>query len=209
MSCKKSLLEPGHFEINVRRSRFVGDSARCECEEEAKSFIKSLSQRYASADHCCWAYRISLQGREIANYSDAGEPHGSAGKPILGAIESLELTDVVVVVTRYFGGTKLGVRGLIDAYGETAAGALRAGKLALYCPGLELVVEMTYSQWNDFIRLFGEDKDFSVRKVDYSERVFASLAVQEKNIERITGFLEDRRIFHKSGEELSFVSPLE
>ena len=79
-----------------------------ECEEEAKSFIKSLSQRYASADHCCWACRISLQGREIANYSDAGEPHGSAGKPILGAIESLELTDVVVVVTRYFGGTKLG-----------------------------------------------------------------------------------------------------
>jgi len=209
MGCSKSILETGNFEINVKRSRFIGSSQRCESEEEAKSFIRAVSQEHASASHSCWAYRISLPGREVANYSDAGEPHGSAGQPILGAIDRLELKDVVVVVTRYFGGVKLGIRGLIDAYGETALEALKAAKPVMFCPGLELIAEMAYSQWNDFTRLFREDRDFSLQKVDYTDKVVSVIAVRKDEVERIAGFFEERRISFRFGDELSFVSPVE
>ena len=209
MDCTKSLLETGSSEINIKKSKFIGFSKRCENEDEAKSLIKAVSQDHAGADHFCWAYRISLPGREVANYSDGGEPHGSAGQPILGSIFRLELTDVAVAVIRYFGGVKLGIRGLIDAYGETALKALRSGKPALFCPGVELAAEMSYSQWNDFSRLFVEGRDFSVRNVDYSDRVISTLAVRKENIDRVGYFFEERRILFEMGEELSFVSPVE
>jgi len=209
MGCSKSILETGYFEINVKRSRFIGSSRRCESEEEAKSFIKNVSQEHSSASHSCWAYRISLPGKEVANYSDAGEPHGSAGQPILGAIDSLELTNVVVVVTRYFGGVKLGIRGLIDAYGGTALESLKAAKPVTFRPGIELIGEMAYTQWNDFSRLFRENKDFSLQKVDYSDRVLCVIAVRKDEVERVTGFFEERRISFRFGDELNFVSPVE
>jgi putative IMPACT (imprinted ancient) family translation regulator len=82
MDCTKSLLEPGSSEINIKKAKFIGFSKRCENEDEAKSLIKAVSQDHAGADHFCWAYRISLPGREVANYSDGGEPHGLQGAKI-------------------------------------------------------------------------------------------------------------------------------
>jgi uncharacterized YigZ family protein len=107
----------------IRRSLFLGHVRRATTEEEARDHIRDISRQYADANHNCWAYRVGYPSvREY--YSDAGEPSGSAGKPILGAILRSGLTHVVVVVTRYFGGIKLGVRGLIDAYSGVATEAL-------------------------------------------------------------------------------------
>jgi uncharacterized YigZ family protein len=109
----------------IERSEFIAKVKRVEREDEAKDWIKAMKAEHRDASHNCSAYVIGVD-REHQFYDDNGEPHGTAGRPILGAIDSLELTNVAVVVTRYFGGKKLGVRGLIDAYGQVARDALVA-----------------------------------------------------------------------------------
>jgi uncharacterized YigZ family protein len=94
-------------------------------ESEARELIKKVSKETFDATHHCFAYKIKADEGEIVKCSDAGEPHGTAGSPILSAIESEELTDILVVVTRYFGGTKLGTGGLSRAYRQTAQAALK------------------------------------------------------------------------------------
>lgn len=117
-------------ELKVERSRFLAWVQEVSTEEEARAAISERQRLHREATHNCFAYRLGLPPREVVYYSDAGEPSGTAGRPILGAILSLGLTNVVVVVTRYFGGKKLGKRGLIEAYGEVARKALeKAGRV--------------------------------------------------------------------------------
>jgi len=202
MGSTRSLRERATFEINANRSRFIGSCTRVSDEENARAFVKEISSAFPDASHNCWAYRISSIGRELANYSDAGEPHGSAGMPILGAIDHLGLTDVIVVVTRYFGGIKLGVRGLIDAYGNTALETLKKAGIVDYCLGFELKLSLGYSQWNDFTRLLSEGKDYAAVSVDYAGDVSAVVVVLEENWSRVTGFLDERRIVYEKGSEI-------
>lgn len=111
-------------EIKIERSLFIGHAREVDSEAAAREFLAQIQAEHRRATHNCFAYRLGLGQQEITYYSDAGEPAGTAGRPILGAITSLGLTNVSVVVTRYFGGKKLGVRGLIDAYGLVARRAL-------------------------------------------------------------------------------------
>lgn len=108
------------FEQDIKKSRFLAVAAPVANEEEAKAFLQQHS--HAGANHNCWAWRMGQNYR----FNDDGEPSGTAGKPILQAIDGLELDNVVVVVTRWFGGILLGSGGLIRAYGGTAALCLRA-----------------------------------------------------------------------------------
>lgn len=211
MACTRSVARRGTFQVNVKRSKFIGTCQRCLDEESARTFIKEVCALYSSADHNCWAYKLSVPGRALSNYSDAGEPRGSAGLPILGAVERLELTDVTVVVTRYFGGTKLGMRGLIEAYGSTAEGSLKAGEIRLFCPGISLHIELSYSQWNDLTRLLREGADFKTMNVNYTDRVRATVAVREPagNSSDVVDFLEERRIRYVRGEEVEFSNPVQ
>ncbi len=117
-------------EETIKKSRFIGRVRIARSEEEARSVVKSLSEQYKNATHNCWAYRVGFP-RMKEYFSDDGEPAGTGGKPILGAILREELTNTVVVVTRYYGGIKLGVRGLIEAYGGSASAALREAGAAV------------------------------------------------------------------------------
>ncbi len=106
----------------IKGSRFIATAAPVPSEAAALAVVGEVEAEFSDARHHCWAFRLRAEGR--ARASDAGEPGGSAGRPILARIEGLELEDVVVVVSRYFGGTKLGVGGLIRAYGGAAGQAL-------------------------------------------------------------------------------------
>ena len=124
-------LEPQHnssCELKVKRSLFIADLSVCHDDGEARAFINVITAQHRDANHHCRAYVLS-NGTEYS--SDDGEPSGTAGKPILNAIKRAELVNVCVVVTRYFGGVKLGVRGLIDAYGQAADMAIElAGRVS-------------------------------------------------------------------------------
>lgn len=126
----RTLARPASAEPpKTKGSRFIGEAFPVRSEEEAMARLEAVRKREHAATHWCWAYRLGVEG-EAFRYSDDGEPSGSAGAPILRQIEARDLTNTLVVVTRYYGGTKLGTGGLVRAYGEAAALALDAAPVA-------------------------------------------------------------------------------
>lgn len=122
----------GEGKVTEKMSRFLAFARKVSTADEAKAVVKEYQNAYHDARHVCWAYMIGPQRAEW-QLNDNGEPSGTAGKPILGQINSKELTDVLVVVVRYFGGIKLGTPGLIAAYREAARLALEdAGKKEMH-----------------------------------------------------------------------------
>ena len=136
----QSLAANAEHEDEVKKSRFIARAASVDSAEAALVFVESVSE--PAATHNCWAYRIGQQYR----FSDDGEPGGTAGKPILGAIDRAELDGVVVVVTRYFGGTKLGAGGLARAYGGAAGSCLRYAEKRELVEMICLTVEANFDQ---------------------------------------------------------------
>ena len=120
----RTLSGPCRHEVDkVKGSRFLGLAAPARSEEEAQELLASARREFHDARHHCSAWRLGTGG-EVFRWSDDGEPSGSAGRPLLAALEGRELVDTAVVVVRWFGGTKLGVGGLVRAYGEAAAAVL-------------------------------------------------------------------------------------
>jgi uncharacterized YigZ family protein len=126
------------FEQTVKKSRFLATALPVETEEEAKAAIAAHGQ--AAANHNCWAWRVGAAYR----FSDDGEPGGTAGKPILAAIDGQSLDKALVIVTRWFGGILLGSGGLIRAYGGTAAACLKTAPLVEVKPSVEAVVRLEF-----------------------------------------------------------------
>lgn len=124
-----TLEKPGRFELKIKNSRFIGHAASANSKDVAEMIVESISKQYHDATHHCSAYRIGTGDRSIFRMNDANEPSGTAGRVILKAIDRRRLSDVVCVVTRYFGGTKLGTGGLSRAYGECAAGTLKNSEI--------------------------------------------------------------------------------
>jgi len=133
-----TLAEPAGYEEEIKKSRFVCYAARVDEVEEAALFLESVKD--PTATHNCWAYKIGQEYR----FSDDGEPGGTAGQPILRAIAGHGLDHVMVVVTRYFGGIKLGAGGLARAYGGVAAECLRRARKTEVVPLVRLRVEIPY-----------------------------------------------------------------
>lgn len=140
----KRLRESAKIEFVEKKSVFIGFSANVKNEEEALAIIKSKKKEYADATHNVYAYII---GDTIARYSDDNEPQGTAGMPVLNSIRMSGITDVLVVVTRYFGGILLGAGGLVRAYSTAASMALEAGGTALFEEYCVMNVKCSYSDY--------------------------------------------------------------
>ena len=139
-----TVTEPAQAAHKVQRSEFIAFLFPIKTPEEARELIGDHDKKYADATHNCFAYIIG-EDRQTQYYSDAGEPGGTAGKPILNALLRAELTNVLAIVTRYYGGVKLGVRGLIDAYGDTVRDAIASAKLEEFVQLCSLQIECDYS----------------------------------------------------------------
>ncbi|HEX2954630.1 MAG TPA: YigZ family protein [Bacillota bacterium] len=162
--------QEAHHEINIERSRFIGHAAFAATEAEVKAYIGKIRQEYADATHNCYAYRIGAGESPLTYYNDHGEPTGTAGKPILNAILQANLTQTVVVVTRYFGGKKLGVRGLIDAYHRTAAEVLSIAGKQLWIEGSEWRIELPYGLWQNLQRQIAAAEG-NILQTEYLEKI--------------------------------------
>ncbi|MBX3044947.1 MAG: YigZ family protein [Candidatus Kapabacteria bacterium] len=119
-----TIAEPANAEIKIKGSAFIANAFHASDINSAGETVKEIRAKYFDASHNCFAYRIGFDGNEY-RASDDGEPSGTAGKPILFMINKYELSDILVVVTRYFGGTKLGVGGLVRAYSDSAEAVLQ------------------------------------------------------------------------------------
>ncbi len=122
----RTIAQPSRVEIKVQGSRFIGEALTTLTVSEAQAALEAIRKREYDATHHCYAYRVGHEEAPQFKYSDDGEPNGTAGRPIYDAICGADVTDVLVVVTRYFGGTKLGTGGLAHAYAESAQLALKA-----------------------------------------------------------------------------------
>ncbi len=114
------------YPLIAKKSKFIASIAPISNEEEAKAFIRKIQDQHHRANHNCFAYRISADGGLIVNESDEGEPSGTAGKPMLYVLDKQNITNTVVVVTRYFGGIKLGKGGLVRNYSKAVSEIIKA-----------------------------------------------------------------------------------
>lgn len=137
--------------LTEKRSRFLAFALPIETATQARSIIKEFSKEYYDARHVCWAYMLGAERSEFLS-SDNGEPSGTAGKPILGQINSLGLTNLIVLVVRYFGGIKLGTPGLIAAYKESARLVLESSEIVERHETARISFTFPYLSMNDVMK---------------------------------------------------------
>ncbi|MBQ3446796.1 MAG: YigZ family protein [Synergistaceae bacterium] len=179
--------EPVTYEEKIKRSEFIANVSVCHDEEEARSFLNAIASQHRDATHNCRAYLLS-DGREY--YSDDGEPSGTAGRPILNAIKRSGLVNVMVVVTRYYGGVKLGVRGLIDAYGGTAEKALSMAGRVERIPTKKFRVALGYESTAAIVKYFTKLAAMNL-KWNYGAEVTVSGEVPASESESFSAGLEE------------------
>ncbi|SHE58062.1 uncharacterized protein, YigZ family [Marinitoga hydrogenitolerans DSM 16785] len=184
-----SILKPKETTIKIKRSEFIGNAKKLHTEEEAKEFIKEISSKYRNATHNCWAYKV--EGNKF-NYSDNGEPSGTAGKPIFGVIEKHNLINIAIVVTRYFGGVKLGVRGLIDAYSQCAENTILNSKIAKYIDLKIYEVKTDYSKYAEIERLLKRVDGWKMTKQEFMADVKFEIAIEESKEKEILEILKTK-----------------
>lgn len=180
---------PGEGQYKEKMSRFLAFALEVKSAEEAKDRIKEYQNRYCDSRHVCWAYMIGPEMKEW-QLNDNGEPSGTAGKPILGQIRSHGVTDVVVIVVRYFGGIKLGTSGLILAYKEAANLALEAaGKREMH-EMREMEIEVPYITADKVMRLIKENPEIEVKEREFGNVIRLLIDVRADQTKEIIGKIE-------------------
>lgn len=186
----KILTKPSEGTYSELRSKFLAFAIPVRTAEEAMEQVAKYQKEYFDARHVCWAYRLGPEGEEYRS-NDNGEPSGTAGKPILGQMVSADVSDLIILVIRYFGGVKLGTSGLIVAYRTAAAEALEAGEYAERLVEKELKLTFGYEHMNMVMRMV---KDLQPRIVnqDYKDNgdIVMTIAIRLSLVERVhTAFI--------------------
>lgn len=183
-----TLEKAGASEQTINKSRFLAWAAQCESEQQVGSFLRAIAAQHQSASHLAYAFRIKTADGIVPRFSDAGEPSGTAGKPILQMLEGRDLINVCVGVIRYYGGVNLGTGGLARAYGGTAKMALEAAKIVDFVEMQELSLTVQYKQLDELTRLVAQLKGNILDKAFGDEvRVKISLPVPAvTQLERFT-----------------------
>ena len=145
----RTIKEDGQVQEEIKKSRFICHAKRVYSEEEARDFITAIKKEHYKATHNCSAFIVGERS-EIKRTSDDGEPSGTAGVPMLGVLENHNLTNVCVVVTRYFGGIKLGAGGLIRAYAGSVALAVKEIGIIEIKEQVGIQIHMTYAQYQEY-----------------------------------------------------------
>ena len=174
-------------EFTEKRSRFIGHLLPVETEEQAREFIAQMKKKYYDARHNCWCYLI---GRDVLRYGDDGEPQGTAGQPMLNVFQRENVTNVVCVVTRYFGGILLGAGGLVRAYTKGAKIAVDAAGKSMKRVWTVLYVPCPYSFY-ERVRLEAEGFGGIVRKADFGAEVELELLFPEAKTREFLDRLTD------------------
>lgn len=188
MECK-TIKEDGQVQEEIKKSRFVCHAKRVYTEEEARAFITAIKKEHYKATHNCSAFIIGERS-EIKRTSDDGEPSGTAGVPMLGVLENHDLTNVCVVVTRYFGGIKLGAGGLIRAYAGSVALAVKEIGIVEIKEQAGIQIQMSYAQYQEYDNFLKEHHLMEL-ETNFTEQVETMIFVDKENKEGIKASLID------------------
>lgn len=206
MTNKNSFMTVSHdvqVKNTVKKSRFYSSVKEMGKEEEIKEFLKELKKQFPDASHHCWAYKIGINEQQTKQYSDAGEPANSAGPHILQAIEHEGLTNVMVIVTRYFGGIKLGIGGLIRAYRESALQGLQfAGRVEKFALREFILHGINYDELGSIIQAI-ESREGRIANIKYDENITVITHLSESMQEWLNNMAKNAshgRVTIKSGK---------
>ena len=163
----------------IERSKFICNIKPISSEEEALEYINEIKKRHAFATHGCYAY-ISDELGNLCKFSDAGEPQGTAGLPMLNAIKGKELKKVVAVVTRYFGGIKLGAGGLVRAYGGAVSTCLNLAEFIYMSPAKFIEISTEYENYSALLKVINAVSAVIV-STEYEESIKVTIAISSEN----------------------------
>ncbi len=170
----------GFAEQTINKSRFFAWAAHCETEQQVGYFLRQIAAQHQGASHLAYAFRIKTMDGIIPRFSDAGEPSGTAGKPILQMLEGRDLVNVAVGVIRYYGGINLGTGGLARAYGGTAKMALEAAQIIPYVEMQTVKLTVQYNRVDELNRVVNQLKGKIIDKTfDHAVHVKISLPITE------------------------------
>lgn len=170
------------FELVEKKSKFIANTYFVQNKEQAEEIIKECKKKFHDARHNCYAYRILNDQGIIEKSSDDGEPSGTAGAPMLNILVKNNLVNVLVIVTRYFGGILLGTGGLVKAYSDSTQNALAKSSFAKIIRGIELKVEIEYSELEK-VKYYLKKKDAIIKNVQYLENVICNIEMKKEDLE--------------------------
>ena len=186
MECR-TIKEDGQVQEEIKKSRFICHAKRVCSEEEARAFITAIKKEHYKATHNCSAFIIGERS-EIKRTSDDGEPSGTAGVPMLGVLENHNLTNVCVVVTRYFGGIKLGAGGLIRAYAGSVALAVKEIGIVEIKEQAGIQIQMSYAQYQEYGN-FLKEHNLMELETNFTDQVETIIFVDKEHKETIKASL--------------------
>lgn len=184
----KTIAAPAESVYTEKRSKFIAIALPVRTLAEIKAYLDEYQKKYYDARHVCYAYMLGAERKEF-RANDNGEPSGTAGKPILGQINSNELTDILVIVVRYFGGIKLGTSGLIVAYKTAAAQALSEAQIIEKTVDEQVTVVFEYPFMNDIMRIVKEESP-EILNQSYDMDCVMTLRIRKSQMSRLRMRLE-------------------
>ena len=177
-------------EFAEKKSKFIGNLFYIESSKQAEEIIKETKKKYFDAKHNCIAYRVIENGQIIERFSDNGEPQGTAGAPMLNILQKNNLVNVLIIVTRYFGGILLGTGGLVKAYQKSLMLALEDCKKITKVLGESLEVKLAYSDLESF-KYYCKNNKINIVDIDYKEDIVCKIELEEDKKAKL---LEDYEI---------------
>lgn len=178
----KTIKENVSAELVEKKSKFIANLFYIESREEAEDIIKMQKKKYYDARHNCYAFRVLGEDGIIEKSSDDGEPSGTAGAPMLNILSKMEITNVLVIVTRYFGGILLGTGGLVKAYSNSTKLALEKAEISILEEGFVYKLELNYSDLENF-KYFMKNNEIKILKEEYFENVKLSIFMPKNKID--------------------------
>lgn len=189
-------------EIVEKKSKFIANLFYVETTEQAESVIKETKKKYFDARHNCIAYRILEDGKIVEKSSDDGEPSGTAGGPMLNILQKNKFVNVLIIVTRYFGGILLGTGGLVRAYSDSLQKAIEISEKITIYEGIEMEVTLDYNYFETF-KYYCRNNDISIINSEYSEFISCNIITKEEIRKKILMDYETKNINVKNIKELN------
>lgn len=179
----KSIKKQVRIEFEERKSKFIGYAKPISTKAEAEDFISMIREMHPDATHNCTVYRVVDNGQEYFKADDDGEPSGTAGKPMGEILTYMDVNNIVVVATRYFGGIKLGAGGLVRNYAKTAKLAVLEGEIVEYIERKEMLLDFSYEKVSEIDNILIENGEELLDR-DYNERVTYRVKVSNESLEK-------------------------
>lgn len=178
-------------EITEKKSKFIANIFYVETVEEAEEIIKKTKKKYYDARHNCFAYKINKEN--ISRFSDDGEPSGTAGAPILNILNGRELDNVLVIVTRYFGGVLLGTGGLVRAYSDATTEALSKATIVSKVYGNICKIQVEYAELEN-LKYYLKNENIDIKEINYAEKISLEVEVTDEEAEKISEKIIDKSL---------------